>query len=166
MGTTHSQKDHWVRDKEGCDNSSKGYKESICKKVLLQLHKPSKLSSPGKEGLLNSGAGTEEGSQMSSGNRLSSESQKWPQREMLLWILHITRGSLRDMKLGKLPCALLSIHRILFPVILENHPSLYGYKLTLYTVQFSRSIVSDSLLPQGLHTRLPCPLPTPGACSN
>ena len=84
MGTTYSQKDHRVRDKEGCDNSSKGYKESICKKVLLQLHKPSKLSSPGKEGLLNSGAGTEEGSQMSSGNRLSSESQKWPQREMLL----------------------------------------------------------------------------------
>ena len=36
-----------------------------------------------------------------------------------------------------------------------------------YSVQFSRSVVSDSLWPHGLqHARLPCPLPTPGACSN
>ena len=35
------------------------------------------------------------------------------------------------------------------------------------SVQFSHSVVSDSLLPHGLqHGRLPCPLPTPGACSN
>ena len=33
--------------------------------------------------------------------------------------------------------------------------------------QFSHSIMSDSLQPQGLqHARLPCPSPTPGACSN
>ena len=33
--------------------------------------------------------------------------------------------------------------------------------------QFSRSVTSDSLWPHGLqHTRLPCPLQTPGACSN
>ena len=33
--------------------------------------------------------------------------------------------------------------------------------------QFSGSVVSDSLLPHGLqHTRLPCPSPTPSACSN
>ena len=33
--------------------------------------------------------------------------------------------------------------------------------------QFSRSVVSDSLGSHGLqHTRLPCPSPTPGACSN
>ena len=33
--------------------------------------------------------------------------------------------------------------------------------------QFSHSVVSDSLRPHGLqHTRLPCPSPTPGACSN
>ena len=32
---------------------------------------------------------------------------------------------------------------------------------------FSRSAVSGSLWPHGLqHTRLPCPSPTPGACSN
>ena len=34
-------------------------------------------------------------------------------------------------------------------------------------VQFSRSVVFDSLQPQGLHhARLPCPSPAPGACSN
>ena len=39
----------------------------------------------------------------------------------------------------------------------------------IYTasVQFSCSVVSASLWPHGLQlTRLPCPLPTPGACSN
>ena len=37
----------------------------------------------------------------------------------------------------------------------------------LKTVQFSHSVVSDSLRPHGLQcTRLPCPSPTPGACSN
>ena len=35
------------------------------------------------------------------------------------------------------------------------------------TVQFSHSVMSDSLWPHGQqHTRLPCPSPTPGACSN
>ena len=35
------------------------------------------------------------------------------------------------------------------------------------SVQFSHSVVSDSLWPHGLqHTKLPCPSPTPGACSN
>ena len=34
-------------------------------------------------------------------------------------------------------------------------------------VQFSRSLMSDSLQPHGLqHARLPCPSPTLGACSN
>ena len=33
--------------------------------------------------------------------------------------------------------------------------------------QFSHSVVSDSLWPHGMqHTRLPCPSPTPRACSN
>ena len=36
-----------------------------------------------------------------------------------------------------------------------------------YSVQFSRSVVSNSLWPHGLqHARLPCPSPTPGAYSN
>ena len=35
------------------------------------------------------------------------------------------------------------------------------------SVQTSRSVMSNSLWPQGLqHARLPCPSPTPGACSN
>ena len=35
------------------------------------------------------------------------------------------------------------------------------------SVQFSRSVTSVSLQPHGLqHTRLPCPLPTPRACSD
>ena len=35
------------------------------------------------------------------------------------------------------------------------------------SVQFSRSVMSDSLGPHGLqHARLPCPSPTPGVCSN
>ena len=35
------------------------------------------------------------------------------------------------------------------------------------SVQFSCSVVSDSLWPHWLqHARLPCPSPTPGACSN
>ena len=35
------------------------------------------------------------------------------------------------------------------------------------SVQFSHSVVSDSLQPHGLqHTRLPCPSLTPGVCSN
>ena len=34
-------------------------------------------------------------------------------------------------------------------------------------VQFSHSVVSDSLRPHGLqHARPPCPSPAPGACSN
>ena len=36
----------------------------------------------------------------------------------------------------------------------------------LSSVQFSFSVVSHSLQPHGLqHTRIPCPSPTPGACS-
>ena len=43
------------------------------------------------------------------------------------------------------------------PASLQGHQS----------VQFSCSVVSDSLRPHGLqHTRLPCTSPTPGACSN
>ena len=35
------------------------------------------------------------------------------------------------------------------------------------SIQFNRSVVSDSLRPHGLqHARLLCPSPTPGACSN
>ena len=39
--------------------------------------------------------------------------------------------------------------------------------LTIGSILFSCSVVSDSLWPHGLqHARLHCPSPTPGACSN
>ena len=45
------------------------------------------------------------------------------------------------------------------------HPPSISFKTI--SVQFSHSVVSDSLRPHGLqHARLPCPSPTPGACSN
>ena len=41
------------------------------------------------------------------------------------------------------------------------------FPLFLHSVQFSCSVMSNSLRPHGLqHARLPCPSPTPGACSN
>ena len=50
-------------------------------------------------------------------------------------------------------------------IMLNSH---FGWKDKMVSsVQFSRSVMSDSLQPHGLqHTRLPCPSPTPGACSN
>ena len=40
-------------------------------------------------------------------------------------------------------------------------------EFTISSVQFSHSVVFNSLWPHGLqHTRLPCPTPAPGACSN
>ena len=45
-----------------------------------------------------------------------------------------------------------------------NNP---GSNLCVYSVQFSRSVVSDSLRPHELqHARPPCPSPTPGVYSN
>ena len=39
--------------------------------------------------------------------------------------------------------------------------------LIILIVQFSRSVLSDSLRPHGLqHSRLPCPSPTPRTCSD
>ena len=45
------------------------------------------------------------------------------------------------------------------------HPAYLTYMQS--SVQFSHSVMSDSLWPHGLqHSSLPCPSPTPGACSN
>ena len=42
-----------------------------------------------------------------------------------------------------------------------------GDHLTICWVEFSRSVMSNSLWPHGLqHARLPCPSPTPGVYSN
>ena len=52
----------------------------------------------------------------------------------------------------------------------SNNPSFMKSFLVLpdfSSVQFSHSVMSDSLWPHGWqHTRLPCPSPTPGAYSN
>ena len=51
----------------------------------------------------------------------------------------------------------------------NTHKQLIVYYQLYTSVQFSsvHSVVSDSLQPHGLqHTGLPCPLPTPGACSD
>ena len=56
-----------------------------------------------------------------------------------------------------------------FNMSLDKHRVLTATIMAMMakTVQFSRSVVSDSLRPHGLqHTRLPCPSLTPGACSN
>ena len=54
-------------------------------------------------------------------------------------------------------------------MLLRQHDT-YDFEiihLLTCSVQFSHSVMSDSLQPQGLqHTRLPCPSPTPRACSN
>ena len=58
-----------------------------------------------------------------------------------------------------------------FVILLKNtNHLLYIYIHTWYfqvLIQFICSVMSDSLWPHGLqHARLPCPSPTPGACSN
>ena len=40
------------------------------------------------------------------------------------------------------------------------------FTFTYYSVQFSHSVMSNSLRPHELHTRPPCPSPTPGIHSN
>ena len=48
-----------------------------------------------------------------------------------------------------------------------NGARIHMFIFQFSSVQFSRSVVSNSLLPHGLqHTSLPCPSPSPGACSN
>ena len=49
----------------------------------------------------------------------------------------------------------------------ESSSKLFIIKLKFSSVHFSSSVLSDSLWPHGLqHSRLPCPSPTPRACSN
>ena len=56
----------------------------------------------------------------------------------------------------------------LVSLLQKAEPSaLNGHSRAFSAAQFSCSVVSDSLRPHGLqHARLPCPSPTPGACSN
>ena len=56
---------------------------------------------------------------------------------------------------------------------MKNHSPDHTWKILIQTdidissVQFSRTVVSNFLQPHGpQHARIPCPSPTPGACSN
>ena len=63
-------------------------------------------------------------------------------------------------------CIILGTKRSTYINTLYSHINLMSQVL-LSSVQFSRSVVSDSLRPHGLqHARPPCPSPTPRACSN
>ena len=47
----------------------------------------------------------------------------------------------------------------------DKPPKLEDVQYVAGQVQFSHSVMSNSLRPHGLqHARLPCPSPTPGAC--
>ena len=67
-----------------------------------------------------------------------------------------------------------SLSHLSLQTIVRNHNQMRKLKLrrlsnwVRVTIrQFSCSVVCNSLWPHGLqHTRLPCPSPTPGACSN
>ena len=66
-------------------------------------------------------------------------------------------------------CWVLSLYLVSPRVnILSNYGTLVKTKkLTFSSVQFSRSVMPNSLWPHGLqHAKLSCPSPTPGACSN
>ena len=53
------------------------------------------------------------------------------------------------------------------PISYKNAPLQYFFSFFLYSVQFSHSVMSDSLRPPELqHARHPCPSPTPRVHSN
>ena len=58
----------------------------------------------------------------------------------------------------------------LSPSLHTTQAHIYMYPIILfliYSVEFSHSVVSNSLWSHGLqHTKLPCPSPTPGPCAN
>ena len=55
----------------------------------------------------------------------------------------------------------------MYLLLFSNNLNSSQKRFHMFTDQFSCSVVSDSLQPHGLqHSRLPCPSPTPGACSD
>ena len=67
---------------------------------------------------------------------------------------------------NNLPLCVVHVH--IYPYTQFLHKSTYMHlSVLICSVQFNQSVVSDYLQAHGLqHTRLPCPSPTPGACSN
>ena len=78
-------------------------------------------------------------------------------------ILHLGHNSIQ--KLNSLEILNLSLDFIRLTVgKVDSHIQVIS---NIGSVQFSHSVVSDSSWPHGLHhARLPCPSPTPEACSN
>ena len=74
----------------------------------------------------------------------------------MIFILDATFGNLLEF--------VTDVRSLFYP---EHLSFLRTLSFTWGLVQFSRSVMSNSLRPHGLqHARLPCPSPTPRACSN
>ena len=95
----------------------------------------------------------------------SSKPRNWARISCIaggFFISWTTREALRicipsPKEVGTIP-KVVKVHQ---PIILRQ------YDTTISSVQFSHSVVSDSLRPHGLqHARHPCSSPNPGACSN
>ena len=70
-----------------------------------------------------------------------------------------------ECKFGKTKDMMISIY--LLELTIKKQETFKGIIFQSLCVQFSNSVVSNSLQPQGLqHTRLPCPSPTPGTYKN
>ena len=81
----------------------------------------------------------------------------------LVKIKPMSRYTISSMEERRFSSATLFIFCSWFSLLLVS----YYHSLLFITVQFSRSVVSDSLRPRELeHTRPPCPSPTPGVHSN
>ena len=93
-------------------------------------------------------------------------------RELFSQRLVIREGSSPDA--GPWPPTFYSLSIIYYPyngpwdrMISKHFPGFPMFCESISSVQFSHSVMSDSLLPHGLqHTRPPCPSPTPGVHPN
>ena len=90
--------------------------------------------------------------------QLSSSSSTWlPRRIALLWQAFLPAPSLYNTLIG--------LHA--FAQVLSSAWNVIFSYIPKYLLLFSCSVISVSLQHHGLqHTRLPCPSPSPGACSN
>ena len=80
-------------------------------------------------------------------------------------MLQVKKRRLRGVKEPRCLLLFILLSALLLPHLCHTSSSLEQSQFSL--VQFSCSVISNSLWPHGLqHTRLPCPSLTPGACSN
>ena len=100
---------------------------------------------------------------------LEYTSQEFFQKKSLydkfLWSLKALNNFISSLHLGNS----LAGYKITDPKLFVQYSVDFYYNIFMYqcSVQFSHSVVSDSLwLHELQHVRLPCPSPTPRACSN